>query len=100
MSFELLVQVVAIFLTSAVVYVLTRPSSADNDRWAPFSDGEDGAPPELTGIQRYSDYHRRLHQQKSISFSSSLCDAPVVGSSSSFSSRASDESARLLGSGG
>jgi hypothetical protein len=113
MSFELFAQVLSIFLTSAAVYVLTRPGGDKDPFLADWGlrddedrnrDGETGALPELTGINRYSLYHQRLHRQKSISFSaprdadpgggggglaSSAVDVPC--SSSSISSRASDE---------
>jgi hypothetical protein len=99
MSSELLAQVGAIFLVSAAVYLLTRPSD-DKDaimEWNPY------ASTELTGIQRYSLYHRKLHHQKSLSRSSSSSvdadrdgsgkkEPSVMGSSSSVSSRTSVES--------
>jgi hypothetical protein len=100
MTLELLAQVGAIFLVSMVVFMLTRPSN-DKDaimEWNPY------ATTELTGIQRYSHYHRKLHHQKSLSrSSSSSVDADrdgigkkeplVMGSSSSVSSRTSVETA-------
>jgi hypothetical protein len=113
MSLEVCAQVLSIFLTSAIVYVLTRPGGNKDSvvDWNPRDDDDrdrDGATcaPELTGIRRYSVYHRKLHRQKSISFSSSsprdadtlggaaaglASDAAVACSSSSLSSRASDD---------